>query len=108
MKKPEKRFLKNYLKITFEGNFDYRKLAKLTPGFVGADLQGLVSAAGIAAIKRIFGIILSNSKMPDIIDSQKDILDTESEKNGEAEDIVMEEASDLTEPVVSLQKLLLI
>lgn len=91
-------------KLRLEGNFDYRKLAKLTPGFVGADLQGLVSAAGIAAIKRIFGIILSNSKMPDIIDSQKDILDTESEKNGEAEDIVMEEASDLTEPVVSLQK----
>ncbi|KAL8721114.1 MAG: hypothetical protein Q9225_002137 [Loekoesia sp. 1 TL-2023] len=31
---------------------DLRRLAKLTPGFVGADLQDLVSTAGAAAIKR--------------------------------------------------------
>ena len=32
--------------------FDYRSLAKKTPGFVGADLSDLVSTAGSAAIKR--------------------------------------------------------
>lgn len=48
-------------KLRLEGNFDYKRLAKLTPGFVGADLQGLVSAAGIAAIKRIFGVILTTN-----------------------------------------------
>ena len=32
--------------------FDFRRLAKLTPGFVGADLNDLVSTAGSAAIKR--------------------------------------------------------
>ncbi|KAI4249908.1 MAG: hypothetical protein LQ352_005492 [Teloschistes flavicans] len=32
---------------------DLRRLAKLTPGFVGADLQDLVSTAGSAAIKRL-------------------------------------------------------
>lgn len=35
-------------------NFNFRELAKMTPGFVGADLKSLVTAAGIAAIKRIF------------------------------------------------------
>lgn len=34
--------------------FNFRELAKMTPGFVGADLKSLVTAAGIAAIKRIF------------------------------------------------------
>lgn len=34
--------------------FNYRELAKMTPGFVGADLKSLVTAAGITAIKRIF------------------------------------------------------
>jgi ribosome biogenesis ATPase len=34
--------------------FNFMHLAKMTPGFVGADLKSLVTAAGIAAIKRIF------------------------------------------------------
>ena len=34
------------------GDFNARKLAKLTPGFVGADINDLVSTAGSAAIKR--------------------------------------------------------
>lgn len=35
-------------------NFGYRELSKLTPGYVGADLKSLVTAAGVATIKRIF------------------------------------------------------
>ena len=38
--------------ILLPANFDYPRLAKLTPGFVGADLNDLVSTAGSAAIKR--------------------------------------------------------
>ncbi|CAN3356715.1 ribosome biogenesis ATPase Rix7p [Diutina catenulata] len=34
-------------------DFNYRHLAKLTPGYVGADLRALVGAAGVGAIKRI-------------------------------------------------------
>lgn len=34
--------------------FNFKELAKMTPGYVGADLRSLVTAAGIAAIKRIF------------------------------------------------------
>lgn len=44
--------LSNKLKI--QGEIDFLKLAKLTPGFVGADLNALTTAAGTCAIKRIF------------------------------------------------------
>jgi ribosome biogenesis ATPase len=37
-----------------EGDFDFGKLAKLTPGYVGADLAALTGAAGVIAVKRIF------------------------------------------------------
>ncbi|KAF3338849.1 cell division control protein 48 C-like protein [Carex littledalei] len=39
--------------VRLEGNFDLIKIAKLTPGFVGADLQSLVDKAGTLAMKRI-------------------------------------------------------
>lgn len=42
------------LKLHNDDHFNYRELAKMTPGFVGADLKSLVTAAGISAIKRIF------------------------------------------------------
>lgn len=42
------------LKLQNDDYFNYRELAKMTPGFVGADLKSLVTAAGISAIKRIF------------------------------------------------------
>lgn len=38
--------------MALSDDFDFRHLAKLTPGFVGADLSDLVSTAGSAAIKR--------------------------------------------------------
>ena len=33
---------------------NFRELAKLTPGYVGADLTALVTEAGVIAVKRIF------------------------------------------------------
>ncbi|KAH8094551.1 P-loop containing nucleoside triphosphate hydrolase protein [Cristinia sonorae] len=41
-------------KLRLEGHFDFVKLAKATPGYVGADLSALTGAAGIIAVKRIF------------------------------------------------------
>lgn len=46
--------------------FNFRELAKMTPGFVGADLKSLVTAAGISAIKRIFEGL---SELEDQLDS---------------------------------------
>ncbi|KAI5804520.1 P-loop containing nucleoside triphosphate hydrolase protein [Geopyxis carbonaria] len=41
-------------KLRLSGDFDYKVLAKKTPGFVGADLSALTAEAGRAAINRIF------------------------------------------------------
>ncbi|CDK28521.1 unnamed protein product [Kuraishia capsulata CBS 1993] len=41
--------------IKVSGEFDLVAIARMTPGYVGADLKSLVTAAGIAALKRIFG-----------------------------------------------------
>ncbi|SAM78092.1 related to RIX7-AAA-type ATPase required for biogenesis and nuclear export of 60S ribosomal subunits [Ustilago bromivora] len=41
-------------KLRLSGDFDFRALAKATPGYVGADFTALTSAAGIVAVKRIF------------------------------------------------------
>ena len=40
--------------MRLEGDFNFNALAKATPGYVGADLAALASAAGIIAVKRIF------------------------------------------------------
>ncbi|KAI9110626.1 hypothetical protein K1719_018492 [Acacia pycnantha] len=40
--------------ITQEGSFDLRKIARSTPGFVGADLEALADKAGNLVTKRIF------------------------------------------------------
>lgn len=41
-------------RLKLAGDFDFRYLAKRTPGYVGADLTSLTAAAGIIAVKRIF------------------------------------------------------
>ena len=43
--------------MSLSGDLDFKLLAKLTPGFVGADLSDLVSTAGSAAIKRFLSTL---------------------------------------------------
>ncbi|KAJ3050626.1 hypothetical protein HK097_008392, partial [Rhizophlyctis rosea] len=40
-------------KLRLSGDFDFNKLAKLTPGYVGADLNALTAEAGMIAVRRI-------------------------------------------------------
>jgi ribosome biogenesis ATPase len=40
-------------KLRLEGPFDKKRIARLTPGFVGADLEGVANMAGRIATKRI-------------------------------------------------------
>ncbi len=47
-------------------DFNFGLLAKLTPGFVGADLNDLVSTAGSAAIKRFLDTLKTESNEMDI------------------------------------------
>ncbi|VUG17387.1 RIX7 [Brettanomyces bruxellensis] len=49
--------------LKISGSLGTAEIAKLTPGFVGADLRALVTAAGVAAIKRIFSIF-AGAKVP--------------------------------------------
>lgn len=39
------------------GDFNFKALAKATPGYVGADLGALTGAAGVIAVKRIFRLL---------------------------------------------------
>ncbi|KAN0112990.1 AAA domain containing protein [Hyaloscypha variabilis] len=44
-------------KLTLPEDFGYRSLAKFTPGFVGADLNDVVSVAGTEAMKRMMAVL---------------------------------------------------
>jgi ribosome biogenesis ATPase len=48
-------------KLRLSGDFDFRDLARKTPGFVGADLSALTAEAGRAAINRIFQTLKTSS-----------------------------------------------
>lgn len=48
-------------KMRFADDLDFKTLARSTPGFVGADLNDLVSTAGSAAIKRYMEILKSHT-----------------------------------------------
>jgi len=49
-------------KLRLVGDFDFKTLAKSTPGYVGADLAALTGAAGVIAVQRIFDA-LSNGTL---------------------------------------------
>lgn len=72
-------------KLRLEGNFDFTALAKLTPGYVGADLSALTGAAGIIAVKRIFKQISEGTiVIPDDEDSiPVEPVEAEGGKGGE-------------------------
>ncbi|CAA7038707.1 unnamed protein product [Microthlaspi erraticum] len=40
-------------KLRLEGSFDMKRIARLTPGFVGADLEGVANKAGSIGIQRV-------------------------------------------------------
>ncbi len=65
--------------MVLSDDFDLRHLAKLTPGFVGADLNDLVSTAGSAAIKRFLETLKTESQDMIVDDSIAPILETNSD-----------------------------
>ncbi|KAJ5637366.1 AAA domain-containing protein [Penicillium lividum] len=60
-------------KLQLADDLDFKTLAKRTPGFVGADLNDLVSTAGAAAIKRYLDILKSNSGEEMEIEGEDDL-----------------------------------
>ncbi|PVH84577.1 AAA-domain-containing protein [Cadophora sp. DSE1049] len=65
-------------KLTMAEDFDYRRLAKLTPGFVGADLNDVVSVAGTDAMKRMNAVLKERSVTAMDIDTTSPTLDIPS------------------------------
>lgn len=61
--------------LKIDGTLDFAVLAKATPGYVGADLKALTTAAGICAIKRIFSNLTLQSD-PSLIADKETTLST--------------------------------
>ena len=71
--------------MSLSGDFDFRYLAKLTPGFVGADLNDLVSTAGSAAVKRFLDTLKSRTTEMDV-----DVDGSVSEKVAELRRLIIQ------------------
>ncbi|KAI8998340.1 P-loop containing nucleoside triphosphate hydrolase protein [Gaertneriomyces semiglobifer] len=71
--------------LRLSGDFDYTSLAKMTPGYVGADLNALTAEAGMIAVKRIFDYLRERSA--------KDSTTPDAGNNDEAMDVDTEESS---------------
>jgi len=50
--------------MKLEGDFDFKCLARQTPGYVGADIRSLTKEAAVNAINRIFKDVLKDQKLP--------------------------------------------
>lgn len=60
-------------KLVLPEDFEYRSLAKMTPGFVGADLNDVVSVAGTEAMKRMMTVLKQRSENSMDVDEDDDI-----------------------------------
>lgn len=69
--------------MSISRDFPFRDLAKRTPGFVGADLNDLVSTAGSAAIKRFLETLKTDVQPMEIADSNEMELDIEATAGSE-------------------------
>ncbi|OMH85472.1 putative AAA domain-containing protein [Zancudomyces culisetae] len=71
MSVPDESAREKILKVITDGlklseDFDFRELSKRCPGYVGADLHALVTAAGMIAVKRIFSILANQDEIQDL------------------------------------------
>lgn len=58
-------------RMRLSGDFNFKLLARKTPGFVGADIHSLAKEAAVVAINRIFRDVLNEA-----IDDQSDVIST--------------------------------
>ncbi|CAG8550876.1 5396_t:CDS:10, partial [Paraglomus occultum] len=84
-------------KLRLSGDFDFKSLARMTPGYVGADLNALTAAAGVIAVKRIFKQ-LGN----DITSAQKTNDDTDAMITDEGDIPTLQQPSTPTTTMLTL------
>ena len=58
--------------MKLSGDFDYKVLARKTPGFVGADIRSLTKEAAVVAINRIFRDVLKDQALSTPNDADTD------------------------------------
>jgi ribosome biogenesis ATPase len=68
--------------LKLSGDFNFQKIARMTPGFVGADLKALTKEAAVMAINRIFHVLFSNSKNEESSFSTNDSNSNKNTENG--------------------------
>ena len=73
-------------KLKLSGDFDFRTLAKRTPGYVGADLSALTGAAGVIAVKRIFKQLAVEKESNDNDSSMEVVNNDNDNDNNELND----------------------
>lgn len=66
--------------MRLDGEFDYKALARRTPGYVGADVRSLAKEAAVLAINRIFHNVLENG---DAIRSTKTTTEQDDGEEGD-------------------------
>lgn len=85
--------------MKLEGDFNLKALARLTPGYVGADIRSLTKEAAVIAINRIFKDVLKDQKMPSDVAADGDgtsATDTnDTENNGNPTPLTEEEMEPL-------------
>ena len=62
-------------KLTLRGSFDFKRLARRTSGFVGADLKALSKQAATLALKRIFASKQTKTSSSSIVVDELDDQD---------------------------------
>ena len=60
--------------MRLEGNFDYKDLARKTPGYVGADIRSLCKEAAVVAVNRIFRALLPDSNSGETTAGESDAI----------------------------------
>uniref|UniRef100_K3WFD0 AAA+ ATPase domain-containing protein n=1 Tax=Globisporangium ultimum (strain ATCC 200006 / CBS 805.95 / DAOM BR144) TaxID=431595 RepID=K3WFD0_GLOUD len=85
-------------KMKLDGAFDFRAIARRTPGFVGADLVSLTKEAAVIAVNRIFSTMLATKPATPVL-----AVEPESSTSNEEQPQVVE-APTLTEEEQVKQK----
>ena len=61
-------------RLRLSGDFDFGEIARLTPGFVGADLAALTQEAAALAVRRVFAALEGPGELPgdgaDVVSAQ--------------------------------------
>lgn len=87
--------------MKLSGNFDFKILARKTPGYVGADVRSLTKEAAVIAINRIFKDVLKEQKLPSdvLLDSNGGSKDIEDNNGDQAIMAVTPLTSEEMEPL---------